>query len=494
MPHHGQSSAYGENLLMSKPASRSRLGLTWQDRRCFLQFDPELAEIRFGCGLSPVVAPPFSAVAQLEALTGPDLMAERFPIADTADGLKAAQQFGALRKAARKALGTAEEKTTEQAFKSFRRRHLQARYIWFRQLLLRQIHTQDGFRERLAGFWADHFTAQGKNRALRPLAYGYVESAIRPFLSARFEDLLIAAVTSPLMLHYLDQFRSRGEDSPLSQRQGRGGLNENLAREVLELHTLGVDGPYDQKDVRQLAELLTGLSYRIEEGFVFDPRLVEPGSEQVLGQVYGGADPALEPVLQALRDLARHPVTAQHIAQKLAVHFTRDDPAPDLVADLAAAFRDSGGHLLRVYEVLLLHPLAWDPELRNVKPPFDFVASACRAFGPRAALAQWDHRAILQGFVAPMRLMGQHWQAAPGPDGWPEADQAWITPQGLSARLRWAMAAPHRLVDPLPDPVQFARSSLGRRMDARVEFVASAGETRAEAIGLVLASPAFQRR
>lgn len=459
-----------------------------------MAFDPELAEIRFGCGLSPQYAPPESKQSLLSALQGPDDMAQRYEIAGITQGLEAAQGFGKLRKAARKAVGTSQEKQAEQAFKAYRRAHMQQRYIWFRQLLQRQIHTREGFRERLTLFWADHFTAQGKNRALRPLAYGYVESSIRPYIAGRFEDLLISAVTSPLMLHYLDQFRSRGGQSPLSQRQGKGGLNENLAREILELHTLGVDGPYDQGDVRQLAELLTGLSYRIDTGFVFDRRLVEPGSETVMGKSYGGAEPDLEAILQALRDLARHPATARHLAWKLAVHFTRDDPRPDLVADLAGAYRDSEGDLMQVYDTLLSHPQAWTAELANVKPPFDFVASACRAFGGEAALAEWDQKALRQGLIAPMRLMGQHWQASPGPDGWDEADRAWITPQGLSARLRWAMAVPNRLVKQLPDPVQFARSCLGERMDTRVEFVASAAETRAEAIGLVLTSPAFQRR
>lgn len=461
-----------------------------------MAFDPELAEIRFGCGLSPVIAPPNSAAAMLARLQGPDDMAARYAIADSEAGLASVLTFSKLRKLARKKLGTPEEKQAEKAFKRFRRDHMAQRYIWLRQLLQRQINTEDGLRERLTLFWGDHFTAQGKNRAMRPLAYGYVESAIRPLIAGRFEDLLISAVTNPLMLHYLDQFRSRGEESPLSQRQGgRGGLNENLAREVLELHTLGVDGPYEQRDVRQLAELFTGLSYRVNKGFVFDPKLVEPGSETVLGISYGGDAAALEPVLQVLRDLARHPATARHIAWKLAVHFTRDDPDPGLVADLSTAYIENDGHLAKVYEVLLSHPAAWEAELGNVKPPFDFTASACRAFGGAAAdLSDWKAKQIRQSFINPMRLMGQHWQASPGPDGWEEADTAWISPQGLAARLRWAMAAPGRLVDQLPDPLDFARDSLGTHANERVRFVASAAETRTEAVGLVLASPAFQRR
>jgi uncharacterized protein (DUF1800 family) len=459
-------------------------------------FDPELAEIRFGCGLSPGLSPVGSVQQMLAQLQGPDHMAARFPIATSDDILTSVRSFHRLRKQNRRQRGTPEAAQADQAFNRFRRAHLQQRHLWFRQLVLRHVLTEDCFRERLTLFWADHFTALGKGRALRPLVYGFVESAIRPNITGRFEDLLIAAITSPLMLHYLDQARSRGPNSPQAQRQGgRGGLNENLAREVLELHTLGSDGPYDQADVGQLSELFTGLSYRIDKGFVFDERLAEPGAEKVLGQSYGGLGPDLEPVLQVLRDLARHPATAHHLAWKLAVHFTSDQPNPELVSDLSAAYQDSGGDLLQVYAALLNHDLAWEPELGNVKPPFDFMVSTCRALGVDPAyLAEWQPKQVQRVFIAPMRLMGQAWQSPLGPDGWEEEDSAWITPQGLSARLRWAMAAPARLMGALPDPGRFAGQCLGTRANSRLRFVASAAETRAEAIGLVLSSPAFQRR
>ncbi|MEQ3670914.1 DUF1800 domain-containing protein [Pseudophaeobacter sp.] len=461
-----------------------------------MAFDPQLAEIRFGSGLSPTLAPVPSVGTMLARLQGPDRAADHFPIAKTDETLALVRVFAKLRKLDRSKRGTPEAKLAAKTFKRFRREYLQQRDLWFRQLVLRHVTTQDSLRERLTLFWADHFTAKGKNRAMRPLAYGYVESAIRPNITGRFEDLLIAALTNPLMLHYLDQFRSRGGNSALSRRQGgRGGLNENLAREVLELHTLGVGGPYGQKDVRQLAELFTGLSYRIEKGFVFDERMAEPGAETILGRVYGGGEPKLEAVLQVLRDLARHPATADHIALKLAVHFTQDQPDPDLVAALSASYRDSDGDLLQVYAALLNHGSSWMPELRNVKPPFDFLASACRGLGVAPAhLAGWEPKQIRRSFIAPLKLMGQDWQSPVGPDGWEEADTAWITPQGLSARLRWAMAAPQRLVKDLPDPLGFAQHCLGARANARVQFAASAAETRSEAIGLVLCSPAFQRR
>ncbi|MEP1328557.1 DUF1800 domain-containing protein [Pseudophaeobacter sp.] len=461
-------------------------------------FDPELAEIRFGCGLAAQLAPPSDVAAMLARLQGPDVAAHTFAIPGLDTGLATAATFAKLRRAWRKSREGEQASLAKQAFRKYRRQHVQQQHLWFRQSLLRQCQTRDGFRERLVLFWADHFTAQGKRAALRPMGAPYVESAIRPHLAGRFEDLLIAAVTSPLMLHYLDQHRSIGPNSRAARRRkGRGGLNENLAREVMELHTLGVDGPYGQQDVRQLAELFTGLNFNAKKGFAFRGGQAEPGSETVLGVTYGADEGKAElgPILQVLRDLAAHPATAAHLARKLAVHFTRDDPDPGLVADLTESYIQSGGDLTRVYETLLQHPASWEPELNNIKPPQDFVASACRGLGIGTGdLADWKAKQLRRVLVAPLGLMGQRWQAAPGPDGWPEEDTAWITPQGLSARLRWAMAAPQKLRKDLPDPLRFAEQSLGQRADARVRFVAGAAETRAEAIGLILASPAFQRR
>ena len=205
--------------------------------------------------------------------------------------------------------------------------------------MLRWSETQSGFRERLALFWTDHFTTVGKSEPQRSAVSIYVDAAIRPHLSGRFGDLLVAAVTHPMMLTYLDQRVSVGPQSAFARRKGTSrGLNENLAREVLELHTLGVDGPYTQADVRQLAELFTGLTIDRSGAMAFRPGWAEPGEELVLGRRYGGNPARLEAVEQALHDLAVHPATADHVARKLAVHFVSDAPDPGLVAHMAARF------------------------------------------------------------------------------------------------------------------------------------------------------------
>lgn len=461
-----------------------------------VRFQPDLAEIRFGCGLSPVVTPPESVAAMLAGLGGPDHMAERFPI-ETMDGFRQRMlAAGEIRKRMKQARGTPEFEAIRKEYRVLNKIARQDMLTWLGQGLLRRSHTASGFRERLAFFWGDHFTAQGKRGLARRATSPHVEAAIRPHLTGRFADLLVAGVTSPLMLDYLDQVRSVGPASARAIKSGgKMGLNENLAREVLELHTLGVDGPYTQEDVRQLAELFTGLSFQPQVGFKFRKDFAEPGAETVLGRSYGGDPARLEHIRAVLEDLAAHPATAAHICRKLAVHFVADAPDPDLVAHMTGRYRATGGELAEVYAAMLEHPAAWEPALRNVKLPVDFVGSTCRALAVDpsrvAGMTEQDWRRLI---VGPMALMGQVWQKPAGPDGWPEADAAWITPQGLAARMRWAMAAPARLVEALPDPRDFVRTALGSYAEAPVVFAAGAAETRAEAIGLVLSSPAFQRR
>ena len=461
-----------------------------------MSFTPERAEIRFGCGLSPERAPPTAPEALLAGLDGADEMATRFPVADYAAFSQRLARNRDLRRALREKPGAAREKALLGQLRDLRRAAHGDMVQGLGQTVLRWSWTGQGFRERLALFWADHFTAVGKNALFRGAIPAYVDLAIRPHLSGHFADLLIAAVTHPMMLHYLDQQISVGPDSSYARRKGRArGLNENLAREVMELHTLGVDGPYTQADVRQLAELFTGLGVQRGTEFRFRPGRAEPGAETVLGRRYGGDPARLEPVLQALRDLAAHPATAAHIARKLAAHFVSDAPDPGLVDHMTVRYRATGGDLRAVYAAMLEHPAAWAAAPGNVKPPFDFVASASRALAvPPERLGPAARRQTNQLFGQPMRVMGQQWQRPGGPDGWPEADGAWITPQGLAARVRWAMAVPRRLMPELPDPRRFVDDALGAAAPEPVRFAAHAAETRAEAVGLILSAPAFQRR
>ncbi len=458
-----------------------------------MPFSPELAEIRFGCGLSPVIAPPATPLDMLNGLNAPDEMAARYPVTSFAQQRGWLVEVQKLRKEARKSKQRAK---LDAQIKEIRRKAVQAGARSYTQTLMRWAYTNQGMRERMVAFWADHFTAMGKNAIFRYAAASYVEEAIRPNIAGRFGDLLVATTTHPLMLHFLDQSESVGPASRAASRNKRHkGLNENLAREVLELHTLGVGGPYTQGDVRQLAELFTGLSYSTKSGFKFRPAFSEPGAETVMGQSYGGNPGTLESVQQALRDLAVHPVTAGHIARKLAVHFVSDTPDRALIQHIEKRFLDTGGDLMAVYGALLEHPASWSLRLSNVKPAADFVASTARALAPDPGhIAKMKTKKIRRTLLAPMDLMGQPWQRPGGPDGWPEQDAAWITPQAVAARLRWALSAPRVLRPKLPDPRHFVAQALGSFAPQPVVFAASAAESKSDAIGLILASPAFQRR
>ncbi|WP_298676919.1 DUF1800 domain-containing protein [uncultured Lentibacter sp.] len=459
-----------------------------------MSFTREIAEIRFGTGLSPRLRGPRDVDDMMRRLAGPDVMAQRYRIESFEDFAKRIARVTALWKIRRANRGSEEADKATQKISAQKRKARKAQQLWLWQALQRRAHTQDGLRERLAFFWGDHFTARGKVSVMRRATSPYVESAIRPHVAGYFADMLKAVTAQPALLQYLDQKASIGPTSAEGLRAKKPkGLNENLARELLELHTLGVEAGYSQRDVTELAELLTGLTYDQEGVFGFRPDYAEPGAETVLGKRYGGGDATLADVHAALTDLALHPATARHLARKMAVHFISDSPEPALVAAMEARYLASGGHLGEMTRAMLEHPAAWAPEPGNVKQPIDFMGSALRALAlPQEIEAFRDWRKIRNTFATPMRLMGQTWEEPLGPDGWPEADSAWITPQRFAARVDWAMNAPQALGE-LPDPRALLTGALGNRAPEAVGFAANAAEDRRTGVGLIFASPAFQR-
>jgi uncharacterized protein (DUF1800 family) len=362
-----------------------------------------------------------------------------------------------------------------------------------RRRVMDALAPQSGFQERLVGFWADHFTVSAKKSRLGAILAGaFVEEAIRANITRNFPDMLKAVIQHPAMLEYLDQNASVGPASKAGRRRKRG-LNENLARELLELHTLGVGARYNQKDVRQLAELLTGLTFR-KSGFVYKKNLAEPGSEQVLGRSYGGKGERLSNILAFLDDVARHPATARHIARKLVVHFVSDTPDKDHVAQVADVFFNTEGDFMATYEALLDHPNAWAPLGEKVKQPFDFVISGLRSFGVKSR--DIKHISFKDGariIAAPLALMGQRFMQPLGPDGWPEGAKHWITPQGLAARIQWASFVVQKYGEGI-DPRDYVVRTLQDFASPEVILAATRAETRAEGLALVLASPDFNRR
>lgn len=461
-------------------------------------FNPVVAETRFGFGLSPEVAAPQSVDQMMRQLRGSDDMAARFVIPETVDLHSAMIDYRALRQQLK--LAQRQETTKEAArqdLKDFARQSRRSAAHWIGQDVSRRVWASDGLRERLVAFWADHFSAPGKNSIFRLGAAAYVETAIRPHVAARFEDLLTAAVLHPQMLHFLDQQSSVGPNSDYAadHNRSRRGLNENLAREILELHTLGVTADYGQQDVRQLAELLTGVTIGPDLETRFVAKKAEPGAEVVLGKSYGQDAAEFEDVLQVLRDLAKRKETAQHLSRKLAVHFVSDRPDPELVAAMQASYLASDGDLAQVVETMLRHPAAWQQGSANFKHPATFVSSALRALAvPADRLSDMARPQMNRLILTPLRLMGQPWGRPLGPDGFAEADAHWVTPQGMAARLQWALAAPMALSGALPDPRGFVAAALGPAAPQEVVFAARAAESRREGIALVLMSPAFQRQ
>jgi len=463
-----------------------------------MSFSPTLAAHRFGYGRSPALALPESIDAMAAGLRGADEAARQFALPPSEDVHALTEAFRALRKARGQALKRGEDDGAEvAAFKAFQKEQRDRYRGWMAQTLLRRVWSVDGLRERLVDFWADHFSAPGKNYVFRATALHYVDEAIRPFVAARFEDMLEAAVLHPQMLHFLDQAASVGPNSEFAARHPdrARGLNENLAREILELHTLGVGGAYEQRDVRQLAKLLTGLRTDFDKRTLFDARRAEPGAETVLGELYGGAGVAqFDDIRAVLRDLARHPDTATHLARKMARHFVADAGHPDLEAAMRAAYLESKGDLLAMTEAMLHHPAAWEAERRNFKQPVVFLCSAMRGLAvPQKRIREIRNVRMQRMVNGPLRAMGQPIGVPLGPDGFEENDAHWLSPQGLAARLQWSLAAPSVLAEPLPDPRQFVGDALGDDAPAEVLFAARAAENRREGIALVLMSPAFQR-
>jgi uncharacterized protein (DUF1800 family) len=351
-----------------------------------------------------------------------------------------------------------------------------------------------GFPERLAMFWANHFAvAVSKGPALRITAGAFEREAIRPHVFGRFEDMLLAVETHPAMLAFLDNQQSIGPDSRAGARS-KGGLNENLAREIMELHTLGVDGGYSQRDVTALARVITG--WTVERGqkgphgaplgqpgtFVFNPNAHEPGAQSVLGVSY--PDNGVEQGRAALRALARHPSTARHIATKLARHFVADVPPPTLVARLADTFTRTRGDLSAVYLALIGSDEAWNPELVKMRSPLEYVVALLRASGERPKP---------QAIAGTLNALGQPIWNPSGPNGFADTVDAWASSEGLATRIDVAnlIAAATPGAD---DPRRFARAILGPLMTENTDRAMARAADRRQALSLAYLSPEFQRR
>jgi uncharacterized protein (DUF1800 family) len=473
------------------------------------RLSPAIAANRFGLGAKPGELAQIGSqprdwlYAQLSGaaplLTGPELHSSAETLAR---GLEVRRELRAAKRAAAEATPVSDDKVNAVAAVMKIGQVYRPIYIAEATARLHQgVTTDRSFVERLTYFWTNHFAVSIDKNLVLGLAGSLEREAIRPNVLGHFSDMLLAVERHPAMLLYLDNHLSVGPHSRaaglLARRQGgqrRVGINENLARETLELHTLGVGGGYSQADVTTFAEVITGWSIggdgygrRFAGGepgeFVFRPEVHEPGVKVVLGKRY--PDTGYDQGVAVLRDLVAKPATARFIATKLVRHFIADDPPARTVEHVANSFLSSNGHLPTVYRALVDSPDAWIQPLPKYKTPNDYVISTFRglqlpADGSRASLAAFE-------------VMGQRTYSPGSPAGWPDKSADWDGASALIKRIEWADAVGQRVGSRL-DAKDLAPQLLGDNLTPATRTAISRAASGAQAITLMLSAPEFMRR
>lgn len=399
-----------------------------------------------------------------------------------------------------------EEKGMDPELRKLSRSEIRRHYVEAASArLANAVATPTPFPERLTHFWANHFAVSADKLPVIGFTGNYEFEAIRPHIMGTFADLLIAAVRHPAMLLYLDQAQSFGPYSPIAQRvRNRGrkqapGLNENLAREILELHTLGVRTGYTQADVTAFAKALTGLTVAgLGRGAgqrlmpadarpgetVFIAPLHEPGTQTILGKRYD--QPGAKQAETVLRDLAVHPATATHIATKLARHFSGDTPPPALVERLAADFRKTGGDLPSLYRTLVNSPEPWAEGTAMFKSPWDWTVSTMRALKLPALGEKQNVPAIFTQLGQPVWRPGS-------PAGYDDVVATWAGSAALMQRVELASRIAGRLGD-RADARKLAPFVLADALTPDIAQALSRADSPGQGLAMLLASPAFLRR
>jgi uncharacterized protein (DUF1800 family) len=503
---------------------------------------PAMSAIRFGYGIRPGEPVPDGAEALLAQLAAGLKETLRFP-EEGIDGrwqtIGRYQDQMAEIPRSREARRLAVRPLRKQVF------HLSGRDQHAR--VAQSVFSPNGFYERLAAFWFDHFSVSVRKR--RPMYLYtslYEAEAIRPHLAGAFTDLLRHAITHPAMLTYLDQAKSVGPNSRRGKNSKRG-LNENLGRELLELHTLGAGSGYAQDDVRAAALVLTGLTIDRDTGRTeFRRNFAEPGpiEVKVLGKAYGSGKRSIEDAQAMLADLAAAPQTAPHICRKLAIHFISDTPPEPLVKAMIDAWTASNGDLTAVYSAMLHHPAAWENPGEKARQPYDYIVTGLRAAGlaesafalpvrPDAENRDDDdammaitpemaerrrkraekrmnsedmaedrkeqrQRQRIRPLANPLTVgaakkLGQAVWEPTSPEGTEEDFDAWISTGQLTGRIAWAQTVAAR-VGSRSEPLDLARTVLLDAARDDTLKVVSQAPSRQAGLSLLLASPEFNRR
>ena len=342
-----------------------------------------------------------------------------------------------------------------------------------------------GFLERLVWFWSNHFCIAAYK--VQSMSGAYEREAVRPHVLGKFVDMLLATEGHPAMLIFLDQAASMGANSIAGINRTRG-LNENLAREILELHTLGVRSGYTQDDVIAFANVLTGWTFlppgdNPEHGgeFSFNPRLHEPGAQKVIGKIY--EDEGVEQGRAVLRDLAMQPATATHIATKLARYFVADVPPQPLVERMAKTFLDTSGDLKEVAKAMVASAESWTVPAMKLKRPSEWVVGMVRSTG----ITETDPGRFTGG----QALLGEPLWRPSSPKGYPDDEASWI--DGMGRRLDVANNFADRVFG-TADPQDIIEKVLASTVSEHVKQAVGRAESRPQALALLFMSAELQRR
>jgi len=482
---------------------------------------PSIALSRFGYGLSAQESPPDDPrrflLAQLDAYDpAPAAIAGRMRSrGETGTMVELVRSLRQDRRAAMAMDGTPEamgaraddrrDAAMEGLPPEYRDKLAEARKVVVADIAARvnlAVSSRTPLAERLVHFWSNHFSVSVGKVGTQFEVGPHEFTAIRPHVLGRFADMLKAAVLHPAMLLYLDQFQSIGPNAPFAQRRARRGgdqggrprgLNENLAREVLELHTLGVDGGYSQADVTELARALTGWTVpgigrvgRFAEdqpsGAAFVALVHEPGARRVLGRAYPAGE--ARQALAILDDLAAHPATARHIATKLARHFAGDTPPPALVARLEGDFLRTGGDLTSLTATLIDAPEVWTPAPVKFRTPFEWLVGALRLTGVG--------KLPPQRIVGALDQLGQVPWRAPSPAGYDDIAASWAGPDALVRRVEMAERIAGNVA--ADDVLARAEAAFPGALSEATRSQLKRAESGQQALALLLVSPEMMRR
>lgn len=353
--------------------------------------------------------------------------------------------------------------------------------------LKQSINANASFNWRCLDFFSNHFSVTAQGSLMRGLAPTLEREAIAPHLFGQFEGMLIAVTQHPAMLIYLNNQNSIGPSTKYAKKNR--GLNENLAREILELHTLGVNGGYTQQDVTELAKGITGWSVGRpgkdeQQGFVYRYNRHEPGERLLLGKTY--AEQGLGQGKEMLKDLAKHSSTAHFVCTKIVRHFISDQPNPELVEHLTRTWIKTDGNLKAVFQALIKHPLAWQEQQRKLKTPREFVISSYRTLANKKLPIKFAFNALNQLGQAPFK--------AGSPAGYSDFTEDWNGASALMNKINWVAKLSTRKNLRTLNIQETINNSFADTLSTHSYQMVTRAESRQQALTLLLMSPEFLRR